>query len=84
LTTSFEHIEYDRELIKRFPENRHFVFGVAGFDDPEHFRVFYGPEEIKDRYGDLLSIVSIAVLGEQDQKFVVLSRTRPSVPPGGS
>jgi hypothetical protein len=75
LTTSLEHIKHDQELIRRLPENRHFVFGVAGFDDPEHFRVFSRPEEIKDRYGHLLSIFSIASLGEEDRKFVVLSKT---------
>jgi SAM-dependent methyltransferase len=79
LTTSFEHIQYDRELINTFPKNRCFVFCVAGFDDPEHFRSFTGKEQITERYNDLLSIASIEALGEQDQKFVVMSWTaRPS------
>src|SRR5258705_5961964 len=66
LTTSLEHIEHDRTLIERFPKNCNFVFCVAGFDDPEHFRVFTTPEEIRNRYDDLLSIQSVKVLGEQD------------------
>jgi hypothetical protein len=79
VTTSFEHIEYDRELIRRFPESRCFVFCVAGFNDPEHFRVFTDPEQIKDRYADILLIRRVEALGREDQKFVVLSWTRPIV-----
>lgn len=75
LTTSFEHIQHDRELIKRLPSNRHFVFCVAGFDDPEHFRIFSNPAEIRQRYKHLLSIERIEILGDTFKKFVTLSRT---------
>lgn len=78
LTTSFEHIEHDRTLIDQFPKNSYFAFCVAGFDDPEHFRIFASPEDIKKRYHDLLEIKSITIIGEHDQKFVALSRVRSS------
>jgi len=76
LTTSFEHIEHDRALIAQFPKNSYFIFCVAGFDDPEHFRIFSSTDEIRVRYQDLLKLRSIQVLGEKDQKFVVLSTVR--------
>jgi SAM-dependent methyltransferase len=75
ITTSFEHIEHDRELIQALPSGRLFVFCVAGFDDPEHFRVFSGAQQIRERYGHLLSIDCIETIGEQAQKYVTIGRT---------
>ncbi len=57
ITTSLEHIELDRELIDQFPIGAAFVFSVAQFDDPEHFRVYQTLADVESRYADLLQIV---------------------------
>jgi hypothetical protein len=75
VTTSFEHIQYDRELIEMFPSDCIFVFSVAGFDDPEHFRHFESEEQIRGRYADVLKIISIERVGA-DSRFVVIGRVR--------
>jgi hypothetical protein len=74
ITTSFEHIQFDRELIARLPPATHFVFSVTGFDDPEHFRVFSSEEEVRTRYSDVLHIRHITH-NQEANKFVVLART---------
>lgn len=78
LTTSFEHIEHDIELIKALPPGRIFLFGVAGFDDPEHYRYFTSDKEVRDRYAEHLSILHVEKLPRR--KFVVLARTRGEAP----
>lgn len=78
LTTSFEHIEHDIELIKALPPGRIFLFGVAGFDDPEHYRYFTGEKEVLDRYAKHLSILRVEKLPRR--KFVVLTRTKGEAP----
>jgi peptidoglycan/xylan/chitin deacetylase (PgdA/CDA1 family)/glycosyltransferase involved in cell wall biosynthesis len=77
ITTSFEHIEYDLELIRRLPPNSRFIFCVAGFDDPEHFRLFTSAAQIRERYSALLSISRIEPLGSSDRKYVCEARVRP-------
>ena len=77
ITTSFEHIEHDRELIGAFPVGASFVFCIAGFDDPEHFRLFENIEQITARYADVLSIEHVETIGDQAKKFVVVSTIRP-------
>jgi hypothetical protein len=74
ITTSFEHIQFDRELIARLPPATHFVFSVTGFDDPEHFRVFSSEEEVRTRYSDVLHIRHLTH-NQEANKFVVLART---------
>lgn len=76
VTTSFEHIEHDFELIARFPTGRCFVFCVAGFDDPEHYRMFNSAQEIRDRYGRVLSIEAIEELGQDIRKYVTIAWTK--------
>ena len=75
VTTSFEHIQHDRELIERFPTGASFVFSVACFDDVEHFRVFTHERQIRNRYEHLLDIVEIRH-NAQRSKMVVTSRRR--------
>jgi hypothetical protein len=75
VTTSLEHIEHDRELIAKFPAGCSFVFSVAGFDDPEHFRVFDTVDQISERYRDLLRIREVESVAA-GKKLVVLSRRR--------
>lgn len=56
ITTSLEHIQFDRELVAELPHGAAFVFSVAKFDDPEHFRIFDGVDDVVARYGDLLRV----------------------------
>jgi hypothetical protein len=72
LTTSLEHIQFDRELIELLPPGCTFVFSVATFDDPEHFRHFTDEEGIRNRYAQILDIISITSV--EGYKFVVHSR----------
>lgn len=77
LTTSFEHIEHDLELIRALPSGRCFVFGVAGFDDPEHFRVFENVGQIRQRYEAVLTIEHIETLEDHGvRKFVTVAWTK--------
>ena len=77
LTTGFEHIEHDLDLIRALPRESCFVFCVAGFDDPEHFRLFSSADQIRDRYDLLLRIENIVELGEEPaKKYVVLAHTK--------
>ena len=73
LTTSFEHIQLDRELVGHFPAGAAFVFSVALFDDPEHFRVFADDTELRSRYDDILEIKDIVVTADR-RKAVVGTR----------
>lgn len=73
LTTSFEHIRLDRELICEMPPGAAFVFSVALFDDPEHFRVFGNESELRQRYGDLMAIDHVVALGS-GTKIIVSGR----------
>lgn len=60
LTTSFEHIEFDKELIQIIPKGKSFVFVVPSLDKcPEHFRMFNSEKDVIDRYKDLLNFVEI-------------------------
>jgi hypothetical protein len=74
LTTSFEHIQHDYGLIERLPDECEFVFSVATFDDPEHFRHFSSEDEIRSRYGRVLEFETIAPV--DGYKFVALARRR--------
>jgi len=76
LTTSFEHIEHDLKLIARLPPHRCFVFGVAGFDDPEHYRVFNSAAEIRERYEKVLTVGDIEELGQEIRKYVTITWTK--------
>ncbi len=75
VTTSFEHIQHDRDLISALPPAATFVFSVACFDDPEHFRVFRRPQQLRARYDDLLEIESIWI-NPQRSKMVAATRRR--------
>jgi len=75
VTTSLEHIQFDRELIAELPAGAHFVFSVASFDDPEHFRFFEDSEQLRSRYEDLLEFVAAAA-NPEGNKHVVLARRR--------
>ena len=75
ITTSFEHIRFDRELIEELPVGSNFVFSVALFDDPEHFRVFENEDQLRSRYGDLLAITAVR-LNQQSNKAVVAATVR--------
>jgi hypothetical protein len=76
VTTSFEHIEHDFELIGQFPPGACFMFCVAGFEDPEHYRVFDSAAGIRDRYGDVLTIGAIEELGQEVRKYVTIAWTK--------
>jgi len=80
LTTSFEHIRLDRELICEMPPGAAFVFSVTLFDDPEHFRVFGNETELRERYEDLLAIDRVVVTG--DNTKIVVSGRIPIEPSG--
>jgi len=75
ITTSFEHIQFDRELIQQLPSGANLVFSVALFDDPEHFRVFQDEAQLRSRYGDLLAITYVGKNLEAN-KAVVAAKVR--------
>jgi hypothetical protein len=75
ITTSFEHIRFDRELIGELPVGANLVFSVALFDDPEHFRVFENEAQLRSRYGDLLAIDTVRYNPEAN-KAVVAAKVR--------
>jgi glycosyltransferase involved in cell wall biosynthesis len=72
VTTSLEHIQFDRELIGQLPIGTIFVFSVARFDDPEHFRVYEALADVYSRYADLLRIIETREIRD-GQKLVVAS-----------
>ena len=75
VTTSLEHIQFDKELVGELPIGAAFVFSVACFDDPEHFRVFETVEDIKERYAPLLRILDVRMNAEAS-KLVALTVRR--------
>ncbi len=70
VTTSLEHIQFDRELVGELPIGSAFVFCVARFDDPEHFRIYETLADVQSRYANLLRIVE-ARETRDGQKLVV-------------
>jgi glycosyltransferase involved in cell wall biosynthesis len=70
VTTSLEHIQFDRELVEELPIGSIFVFCVARFDDPEHFRIYETLADVQSRYADLLRIVDARQMSD-GQKLVV-------------
>jgi glycosyltransferase involved in cell wall biosynthesis len=70
ITTSLEHIQFDRELVEELPIGSTFVFCVARFDDPEHFRIYETLADVQSRYADLLRIVDARQMPD-GQKLVV-------------
>ena len=78
ITISFEHFRDDEDMIKMFSPGTWFAFGVAGFRNKEHFRNFQSPEEIHERYDDLMEIHGIWTIPHTDtkRKWVVLGRIR--------
>jgi GT2 family glycosyltransferase len=75
ITTSLEHIQFDVELVRALPAGTRFIFSVASFDDPEHFRWFTDEEAIRGRYGDLLDLQDVRAIPE-GLKWVVSSIRR--------
>lgn len=75
LTTSFEHIQFDRRFIESLPREAAFIFSVAGFDDPEHFRVFESGDEIRRRYDDLLHFIDVRSTADST-KWIAATRRR--------
>jgi len=47
-----EHVEHDREVLRRIPAGRRFYGSVPNFPDPAHVRHFSGLSEVRDRYAD--------------------------------
>jgi hypothetical protein len=81
ITTSFEHIQFDRELVAQLPIGAAFVFSVARFDDPEHFRIYETLADVQSRYADLLRIVE-ARETRDGHKLVVAAMIRQQLKPG--
>ena len=76
VTTSLEHIEFDRELIDEMPLGSNFLFSVATFDDPEHFFVFESPDDVSQRYAGLLRITSVRATSDGNKYVVSSERVR--------
>lgn len=51
-----EHLNEDRELIKKIPVGKHIIFSVPAFDDPAHVRRFTSKTQVYERYSDLIKI----------------------------
>lgn len=54
-----EHIDSDRELLKKLPEGSQVIASVPTFDWVSHVRFFKNEQEIIERYGDLLDTISL-------------------------
>jgi glycosyltransferase involved in cell wall biosynthesis len=78
VTTSLEHIQFDRELVHQLPVGSTFVFSVARFDDPEHFRVYESLADVRARYAGLLDIVDARETGDGLKLVVAAVRCGPA------
>jgi len=72
ITTSFEHIEHDIELIKLLPKGSVFIFCVPNISAPDHFRYFNTEQEIRSRYSDSLEIKELVELPTDVAKFFIV------------
>ena len=58
-TISFEHIQYDLELIQQLKAGTVFVFGVATFSHAEHHRHFTNATQVRTRYCEWLNVTGV-------------------------
>lgn len=73
-TISYEHFRDDLDMIRDiFPSGAWFLFSVASFPHPEHFRHFKTEESVHERYGEVMDIVSIR---PAKMKFIVLGKVK--------
>lgn len=56
----FEHLDDDVEVLSNIKKNSKIIFTVPNFDSKSHVRFFKTREEIKERYQDVVKIVSIS------------------------
>ncbi len=74
-----EHIYEDRELIAKIPAGRHIVASVPDFPTRGHCRYFGTAEEVKQRYGRLMTFDRIVVehgLASDNRWFVFRGKRR--------
>ena len=70
-TEFFEHVEFDREVMKKIKSGCSLLFSVPNFDDPGHVRFFTGGEmEIRERYEDILDISSVQTMPDGYRFFI--------------
>jgi SAM-dependent methyltransferase len=58
-TEVLEHIENDREVVELWPVGSYCICSVPNFMNKEHVRCFRSAAEVRERYGDLLTIERI-------------------------
>ena len=79
VTISFEHFQFDLEIVSSIPVGKWFVFSVPNFDHHEHFRFFKDENAIRERYERLLNIPLIVTMFDNNTltiKFVVCGQRR--------
>ena len=66
-TEVLEHLEDDRELVRRVPPGHRFLFSVPNFDSESHLRVFRNLREVWKRYEGLLHFRRWIMVGSDRQ-----------------
>lgn len=56
---SMEHLEKDKEILKSIPPGIKVYLSIPNIDAPDHIRILLTNEQIKERYGDIITIDSI-------------------------
>jgi len=75
-TEVLEHIEEDRELVRRIPPGHRFIFSVPNFDSESHVRVFRSVSEIWKRYDRLLHFRRWVMVGTERQGIHICETRR--------
>lgn len=68
-TEVFEHIDDDREFIKRIPDGKLVIFSVPNFDDPAHVRFFTGYTDVASWYSPCFKLLDISWIRKGDTQY---------------
>jgi trans-aconitate methyltransferase len=71
-----EHLEDDRELVRRIPPGHRLIFSVPNFDSESHLRVFRSLREIWHRYEGLLAFRRWIMVGSDRQGLHICETRR--------
>ena len=64
-----EHIENDKEIIKKIPKNSLFIFSVPNISGHGHVRWFENQNQVIERYNDVLQF--------SEEKFQIIKKNKP-------
>lgn len=73
-----EHLEDDRDLVRRVPPGHRFLLTVPNFHSESHVRVFTGVGDLWERYAQLLMFQSWRMVGAERKGIHVLETVRRS------